>query len=104
MRALIKASEERLQGIPSYQSLRFGYKGFISPAEVYALTGEPPWVAYLDPGWHQPLGGTVHGGVEHLQEPGKRTPGVPQGIKRRGTGGMSKGSGRHGPCHVYLHR
>ena len=42
MRALIKASEERLQDIPSHQSLRYGYRGIITPAAVYALTGEPP--------------------------------------------------------------
>ena len=59
MRALIKASGDRLQGIPSYRSLRYGYKGFITPAEVYALTGKPPWVDYQDPGWNRPLGGNV---------------------------------------------
>ena len=59
MRALIKASKERLQGIPSYQSLRFGFRGFIAPATVYALTGEPQWVDCQDPGWHRPLGGTT---------------------------------------------
>ena len=59
MRALIKVSEERLQGIPSYQSLRFGFRGFITPAAVYALTGEQPWVDYQDPGWHRPLGGNA---------------------------------------------
>ena len=59
MRALIKASKERLQGIPSYQSLRYGYRGFITPTAVYALTGEPRWVDYQDPGLHRPLGGTT---------------------------------------------
>ena len=59
MRDLIKVSEERLQGIPSYQSLRFGFRGFITPAAVYALTGEQAWQDYPGPGWHQPLGGTT---------------------------------------------
>ena len=55
IQALIKASGDRLQGIPSYQSLRYGYKGFITPTKVYALMGEPPWVDYQDPNWHWPL-------------------------------------------------
>ena len=46
-----------LQSIPSYQSLRFGYIGFVTTLEEYALTGESPWVDYADPGFHRPLGG-----------------------------------------------
>ena len=57
--ALIKALTERLQGIPSYQSLRYGYKGFVTPAKEYALTGDPPWRDYQDPGWHRPLRGNA---------------------------------------------
>ena len=55
-RALFKASTERLQGISSYQSLRYGYKGFVTPTEEYALMGEQPWVDYQDSGWHRPIG------------------------------------------------
>ena len=114
MRALIKVSEERLQGIPAYQSLRYGYRGFITPAAVYALTGEPQWVDYQDPGWYRALGGntsqhrdvdvqfTVALNIYNIQE-NVRPLSVPQGIKRRGAGGTSKGAGRHGPRHIYSH-
>ena len=42
IRTLIKALIERLQDIPSYQSIRYDYKGFIT----MVLTGEVPWVDY----------------------------------------------------------
>ena len=59
LRAMIKTLIQRLQAIPSYQSQRFGYMGFVASAEEYALTGEPPWQNYKDPGFHRPLGGTA---------------------------------------------
>ena len=59
IRALIKALTERLQGIPSYQSLWYGYKGFVTPTEEYALTGETIWRNYNIPGWHRPVGGNA---------------------------------------------
>ena len=33
--------------------------GFVTTLENYALTGEPPWVDYADPGFHQHLGGNA---------------------------------------------
>ena len=55
IRVLCKALIEVLQSIPSYQSLRFGYMGFVTTPEEYALTWEPPWRDYVDPGFHRPL-------------------------------------------------
>ena len=59
LREMIKVLIQRLQAIPSYQSQRFGYMGFVASAEEYALTGEPPWQNYADPGFHRPLGGNA---------------------------------------------
>ena len=59
LRAMMKALVQRLQAIPSYQSQRYGYMGFVTMAEEYALTGEHPWVDYADPGFHRPLGGNA---------------------------------------------
>ena len=59
LRTLVKALTEALQGIPSYQSQRYGFMGFVVPPEEYALTGEQPWVDYADPGYHRALGGTA---------------------------------------------
>ena len=59
LRALLKALTEALQGIPAYQSQRYGFMGFIVPPEEYALTGEQPWADYADPGYHRALGGTA---------------------------------------------
>ena len=59
LRAMQKALTEALQGIPSYQSQRYGYMGFVTSPEEYALTGEPAWFNYADPGFHRDLGGTA---------------------------------------------
>ena len=59
LRALQKALTEALQGIPSYQSQRYGFMGFVTSPEEYALTGEPAWFDYGDPGFHRDLGGTA---------------------------------------------
>ena len=59
LRTLVKALTEALQGIPSYQSQRYGFMGFVVPPEEYVLTGEQPWVDYADPGYHRALGGTA---------------------------------------------
>ena len=59
LRALTKAFTEALQGISAYQSQRYGFMGFITTAEEYALTGEQPWQDYADPGYHRTLGGTA---------------------------------------------
>ena len=59
IRILYKALIEVLQSIPSFQSLHFGYMGFVTTPKEYALTGEPPWVDYADPGVHWPLEGNA---------------------------------------------
>ena len=59
LRTMIKALIERLQGIPSYQSSRYGYMGFVTSREEYTLTGEQPWNDYPDPGRHRTLGGNA---------------------------------------------
>ena len=59
LRAMAKALVQRLQAIPPYQSQRYGYMGFVTTAEEYALAGEQPWADYPDPGYHRPLGGTA---------------------------------------------
>ena len=59
IRILCKALIEVLQSIPSFQSLRFGYMGLVTTPEEYALTGEPSWVNYADPGIQRPLGGNA---------------------------------------------
>ena len=56
---MMKALVQRLQAIPSYQSQRYGYMGFVTTAEEYALTGEQPWADYPDPGYHRSLGGNA---------------------------------------------
>ena len=56
IRILCKFLVEVLQSIPSYQSLRHGYMGFVTTPEEYVLTGEPPWVGYADLGFDRPLG------------------------------------------------
>ena len=58
-RAMQKALTEALQGIPSYQSQRYGFMGFVTSPEEYALTGKPAWFDYADPGFHRDLGGTA---------------------------------------------
>ena len=59
LRIMTKTLIERLQAIPSYQSQRFGYMGFVTTPEEYALTGESPWEDYANPGFHRPLGGAA---------------------------------------------
>ena len=59
IRILCKFLVEVLQSIPSYQSLRYGYMGFVTTPEEYTLTGELPWVEYADPGFHRRLGGNA---------------------------------------------
>ena len=59
LRAMIKALTQRLQAIPSVQSRRYGYMGFVATREEYALTGEQPWNDYPDPGRRRPLGGNA---------------------------------------------
>ena len=59
IRITTKALTEALQGIPAYQSQAFGYMGFVVTPEEYALTGEPGWQDFDDPGFHRPLGGNA---------------------------------------------
>ena len=59
LRALIKALTEAVQGIPSYQSEKYGYMGMVVTPEEYVLTGEQPWQDFPDPGYHRELGGTA---------------------------------------------
>ena len=59
LRIMIKALIERLQGIPSFQSSRYGYMGFVVSREEYLLTGEQPWNDYPDPGRHRTMGGSA---------------------------------------------
>lgn len=56
---MIKSLTKTLQGIPSYQSQAFRFMGFVVTPEEYALTGEPLWQDYPDPGFHRPLGGNA---------------------------------------------
>ena len=59
LRALTKALTQALQGIPAHQSQRYGFMGFVTTPEEYALTGEQPWADFPDPGYHRALGGTA---------------------------------------------
>ena len=56
LRALIKALTESVQGIPSYQSEKYGYMGMVVTPEEYVLTGEQQWIDFADPGYHRVLG------------------------------------------------
>ena len=112
-RSLIKVLAVRPQGILSYQSLRHGHKGFVTPAKEYALTGEALWVDYQDPGLHWSLGGnaaqqrdtdvrfTVASNTCNNQE---NATCHEQSLNSRGAGDVPQGTGRHGPCHLHSHR
>ena len=59
IRALYTHLREALAKIPSFQSPNHGYQGMVDAPEIYALTGEVPWVQFPDPGFHRQADGTL---------------------------------------------
>ena len=55
IRALMKALTEAVQGIPSYQSTKFGYMGMVVTLKEYVLLGEQPWQDFANLGYHRVL-------------------------------------------------
>ena len=48
-----------LAKIPSFQSTNHGYQGMVDQAEIDALTEEPAWIDFPNPGFHRQADGTL---------------------------------------------
>ena len=115
LRALTKALTEALQGIAAYQLQRYGFMGFVTTQEEYALTGEQPWHNFPDPGYHRTLGGAaseqrdadtrynVAKNIFQSQENVRQainkalTAAVPENFRRDGVGILDNGYTTSGP-------
>ena len=58
--ALFTHLREVLAKIPSFQSANHGYQGMVDATGIYALTGNTPWINFLDPGFHRQADGSLN--------------------------------------------
>ena len=57
LRLLQRVLGDALEGITSFQSEEFGFRGMVESAPIYALRTNIPWVECPDPGHHRALDG-----------------------------------------------
>ena len=62
----MKAMIEAMQGILSYQTIRYGYIGTVVTPKEYILIKEEPWNDFADPGCLHELRGVAN--KQHNQE------------------------------------
>jgi len=55
LRLLQRVLGDSLEGIVSFQSDEFGFRGMVESVPIYALRTNVPWVEFPDPGHHREL-------------------------------------------------